>query len=445
MVLKSCLVPLIFLVGTLCWCIYRDIQLEKQYPGDLRNPVVGERLIQEDKLPYFYKWKQQDGIRYYDPDAFHDSKVSNITATPFFHHLLSPIANWPQRTISRFWLMIEYGMLLVIAIIAFLMAGNLQQRWAVLITTGLFLFTEAWKSHIASGQKYLFIPWLVFLFYFFVTRKSKVFYAVAAGLTAMSLVLIRPNALLFFLPFLLLIKNYPVRYWVAFCIPVVLLTAWIVGNKEERALWLDYKKSLSQHIKIHQDLGPDRQAIDPDPQYAVWEGWNRQQIAYNAKAHSIPVYSENGNFFVLVRDLLHKKIPVALLNALCVAIMAILLTAFIIAGKNRPILLNSLNVAILGYAMYMISDLFSPIFRHQYYGVQWLFPLLLLAAYYTRTRRSVCFILAAGLLLNIVNASFIKMEHTIGEYLLLLGLILFLVYQAIDADKKTKPIENTLL
>src|SRR6187549_2846741 len=86
----------IILLSLLTHCIYRDIQLSKQNTGDLRNRVVGARLQKDGKDPYFYKWKKEDGFRYFDPANQGPLAVSNITATPFFHDLLFPVCNWPQ-------------------------------------------------------------------------------------------------------------------------------------------------------------------------------------------------------------------------------------------------------------------------------------------------------------------------------------------------------------
>ena len=45
-------IPLIILAClALCWCIYRDIQLDKQMPDDLRNRVVGARLQMDGHSP----------------------------------------------------------------------------------------------------------------------------------------------------------------------------------------------------------------------------------------------------------------------------------------------------------------------------------------------------------------------------------------------------------
>jgi hypothetical protein len=81
------------------------------------------------------------------------------------------------------------------------------------------------------------------------------------------------------------------------------------------------------------------------------------------------------------------------------------------------------QVAILGYCLYMISDLFSPITRWQYYTVQWLFPLLLAAAVYDRRDKWAFLLLMTGLGLNIINIDRIGIEHSLGEYLMLAALI----------------------
>jgi hypothetical protein len=71
----------------------------------------------------------------------------------------------------------------------------------------------------------------------------------------------------------------------------------------------------------------------------------------------------------------------------------------------------------------MLVDLFSPVYRHQYYGVQWLFPLLLAASVYKPANRGFYVALLTGLLLNVINTGFIKMEHSLGEYLILITLL----------------------
>ena len=83
------------------------------------------------------------------------------------------------------------------------------------------------------------------------------------------------------------------------------------------------------------------------------------------------------------------------------------------------------NIALLAFCLYMISDFSSPIWRHQYYTVQWLFPLLVAATVYKPANKWLYGGLLFGLLLNIINTDYIKMEHTIGEYLIF-GILLYM-------------------
>lgn len=80
----------------------------------------------------------------------------------------------------------------------------------------------------------------------------------------------------------------------------------------------------------------------------------------------------------------------------------------------------------------MITDLFSPIFRGQYYAVQWFFPLLMLAAYWTKSEWWLCGLAVTALFLSIINTALIKMEHSIAEYLFLATFILFALKRKIS-------------
>jgi hypothetical protein len=412
----------VLLLSVFGWCLYRDIQLEKQHTCDLPNRVIGARLEKDGKSPYFYRWKPTDGMRYFGLGPVSYGKASGMTASPFFHHLLAPIADLPQRTISGIWLVASYLMLLLCTVIAFTLAGNTMQRWTVIATSVLFLLTDAWKLHISNGQIYLVIPLLACLFYYFI-NKTSLLHGAIAGLTAIALVLNRPTALLYLLPFLLLIKHYRVRYLLAFFVPVVCILGWIISSQQERQLWLDYKSSISEHIKVHQGLPLDKVPPTPVPKYDMLEGWNKKEILDNRSKFTVNIHSENGNFFVLVNQFFHTKIPVALLNILSLTIILLLFTTFFIKAKKQHELLHPINIALLGYCLYMISDLFSPIHRHQYNGVQWLFPLLLAASLFNTKHRWIYFFIGLGLVLNIVNIEFVKMEHTQGEYIMLVAFL----------------------
>lgn len=418
---KSAGLALVLLLLALGYCIYRDIHLEQQYTSDLRNRVVGARLEMEHISPYFYTWRPGDPVRYYDPNniQWQDDSVaiSKNTATPFLHQLMAPVAGLPERTISRIWLVLEYLLFIACAALALGMTVNRQQKGMVLAAALLFLFTEAWKSHIVTGQYYLLVPFLALLFYYLFRRPGSLLNAAAAGVCAITLVLIRPNTLIFFLPFLFVLKRYSVRYISVFFVPVVLMAGLSLTNPWERSLWKDYRQFVGKSIQMHQSAGIDLVPQNNKPYYTDWEGWHQSAIKKSMAQYPFTLHCEHGNVFLLFDKITHTRLPLAVLNGSAAFIILLLLWLF--ARRQKQGVQDLHVVAIAGFCLYMVSDLFSPVWRHQYYTVQWLFPVLLAAAHYKPEQRKWFIGIGVALLLNILNTSFIKMEHTIGEYLLL--------------------------
>ncbi len=408
-------------IAVLPWSVYRDVQLEKRGSEDLRNRVVGARMEKDGLSPYFYKWKDGDGLRYYDPRNFDTLLVSNVTASPFFHHLLYPIAELPQSSFADVWLIIEYCMLAIMMLCGVLLSATKLQRWLVIITGFAFLFTEAWRQHIANGQNYLFIPFLAMIFYYIVRNRKTLMWAFIAGMIAIVLILIRPNAVVFFVPFLLLIKKYGRNYMLVFVIPFFIAAIWFVTDSNERFIWKQYRASVNQQIKLHQDESPAKYKPRPDPAYTVWEGIDLDTRKRDSILHPQKIYSENGNVFVMARLVFHKQVDKTSLFILSACSIFLLLAVFYYRHYVKGFTLPA--VAFAGFAMFMISDLFSPVYRHQYYTVQWLFPLLLAASLYRPVQLKLYCFLAAGLVLNILNIPIIPLEHTIGEYIMLVTFI----------------------
>lgn len=422
----------VFFALVLSWSVYRDLHLERQYAGDLRNRVVGARMQKDGMSPYFYKWKQGDGFRYYDPNNFDSLRVSNITASPFYHYLMYPLTELPQRSISVVWLVLQYAVLLFIVLLALGAAHTPQQRWLGILTASLLLITEAWKMHAGNGQNYTIIVLLCMIFYCCISKKT-VLMALLAGIAATTLILIKPTTVLFFVPFLFWVKTISRTRLFCSLLPVIISVAWILTSSRERHLWTDYRENIAQQILLHQDEEPDKQVNTADPRFPEWEGINQAAVSREAAIFPMKVYSENGNFFVLVQQLLHRKINKTVLSVM--SLISILLVVWLFWQRHRASGFLLTDMAIAGFCLYMIADLFSPVYRHQYYATLWLFPLMISAVSYNASLQKIYCLIAAGLVLNILNIPFLPMEHTMGEYMMLLGFIL------LSLRRKTHRIE----
>ncbi|MGC4036718.1 MAG: glycosyltransferase 87 family protein [Chitinophagaceae bacterium] len=412
--------------SSLGWCVYRDVQIEKQYPGDLRNRIVGARLQKDGIPPYFHKWKIGDDLRYYDPQNFDSLKVSNITATPFFHNLMYPIADFQQRDISITWLWITYFFFLAIAIAFFIKAKSPEQKAMTVIISATFLYSQGWIGHIAQGQSYIVIPVLCSAFYFSIKRTGLLF-AILAGISAVSLVLVRPTAIVFLIPFLLLHKQFSVKYKLALLASSLFILAFAFGSAEKISFWKDYAGAMSEQLKSHQGLSPTIQHNDAAPKVDSYEGWNYQQIKQDIQTFPFYFRREHGNAFIFINHVVHIKTPVFALALVTGILMLILSVIYYKRGYQFRTTNNIDNLALFAFCLYMITDIFSPIYRAQYYVSQWLFSLCLAAATFKKSESIFFSFIIIGILLNSINISFLTMEPVLGEYIIFVSTVFLIL------------------
>jgi hypothetical protein len=413
---------ILFLLVVLSHSVFRDVQLEKQYTGDLRNRIVGARLQKDGKLPYFYYWQSKDGMRYFDPINLNKSAgtVSPITASPFFHQLLYPICDLYQATLSKFWFVFQWLLLTAMIWIACSFTSDGNERWLLINTGVLFTMTEAWKSLIVNGQIYLFYAFLMICVIGGLMSNKKRG-AVMAGLVMAAWILNRPIGIIALLPMLLLYSQRRIFFFTTIG-SLMLYGVFLLSSPFEKILWQNYADGMRMQVKLHQEADP-KASLAPYilPENRQLEGIDFNEVDRNMADHPIAVYSENGNFFVLYRLLTHKKISLPWLNMFVLLSIGTLLALFYFVHKKYKA--SPAQILIFAFTLYMVIEILSPVYRHQYNAVQWL-PLVLVALEIPVNRRSsVLFLMALGLLLNIENMEWIPMRHTLGEFLWLITII----------------------
>lgn len=408
------LICVLIAVSSLGWCIYRDIQIEKLYPGDLRNRITGSRLQMAGISPYFYHSKPGDSQWFYDPQNYYNRIHSNVTCTPFFHQIISPIALLPQRTISRLWLFIDYVIILLISFMALRRKASIKQKWAVAIIVLFFLYTYAWTENVYCGQMYLFISLLGFLHFYILSRKPTILNGMLAGIVAISLVLIRPPAALCLLPLVFLIKTYPRKFIWAYFISVACILLIAFGSQQSRQYWSDYGKIV--YIFSHGDKRKFKHEVPVQP--VNLEGWNIDEVMDHARQFSYKSNGENGNLKVFPFYFFKYR---ATPKVLSIALLVTIGTLFWIIYRKRIKLQKPTLfwLTLTGFCFYMVAEFYSPVYRHTYNSVQWIFPLILLASYYSSGYRKIFIIgILTGLFLNAPFIHFIQMQATLGEYLI---------------------------
>lgn len=427
---KWVILNLLLLAGILAHSVYRDIHLDNQYPADLRNRVVGARLQKDGKLPYFFHWQKADYPRYADPYNLQDTTLpaSNITASPFFHQMLIPFCEIQQRTFSRLWLVMQYVLLALMLWMISRFAETKNQTLLLLNVAILFTLTEAWKSNITEGQLYLIEAFLISCTFCSLLYNNKKSWIVA-GICAALLVLTRPTALILFIPFVFEIRKFFV-FLASSWISLALYGLFVLSSHFEKSLWEQYRHALQKHIELHQYSNADILFPWNGPLVYQIEGYDLKQAALDAKKHPIEISTESGNFYVVYKNILHRNMPLKVLNGLSVLSLITLCSLFFYFGRRHPA--EIYQVALFAFLLYMLVELFSPIKRHQYYVVQWL-PLILAGFLCLRSglnpKDPASLLLVAGLVLTITNISWIFDRNTLGELAWFCGL-LFIVFNS---------------
>ena len=416
--------------------VYRDILFEKEDPSDLRNRIVGARLQKDGKLPYHYHWQIADGIRYYNQQEDQwistngkrqeiipqDSDVNKITASPFFHELLYPVCDLPQRTISRIWF---WGQYILLACIISMISGLTRDKrikWLLLNIGVLFTTTEAWKALISAGQLYLAEAFLMCCILTALVKNNKKG-MIIGGICAAIFVLTRPIAFVLFVPFLFYYKKY-LPFLLTSLAGFICYILFVISNPKEMAIYKDYINGMKMHVQLHQDAdnGLPPAHITEESKFSNIEGFDIAETERLPIIYPTKIYSENGNIFVIYYKILHKKLPLPVLVAGMIFTVCVLTILFFLHAEKYPP--QTLRILLFSLILYMIVEIFNPIYRHQYNTVQW-FPLVLAGFLPLQDWKNKVFIfLILGLVLNIVNLDWLPMRHTLGEFCWLTGLLM---------------------
>lgn len=138
----------------------------------------------------------------------------------------------------------------------------------------------------------------------------------------------------------------------------------VLGNHFEKLLRENYQQALEKHIEIHQNGKADELFMPGGPTLPYLPGFNFNVVAENTKRHPVAVSTESGNVFIVYKNILHRRMPLKLLNTLNLISLALLSgLLFYFGRKHRPPLEQVMIFALL---LYMLEEFFSPVERHQY-------------------------------------------------------------------------------
>ena len=122
-----------------------DLQNTFVYWGtDLRNRVVGARLIIDGIEPYFFSWHQGLSDRFLDPLDPVNSVISRVSVPPTVLALQSTIASLPYMPQKIIWLIVQWSAFLGSV---FLLIKTSKSQ----VKTNLILVVSFFLSIVFSG------------------------------------------------------------------------------------------------------------------------------------------------------------------------------------------------------------------------------------------------------------------------------------------------------
>jgi hypothetical protein len=416
---------LVFLVllMVLLHTIYKDARSSLPMPDDLRNRIVGSRVLADGGSPYYYNWQQGDSMRYYDTPNHTDQVVSSATSTPFFHWVMGTVSNLGQSEMNLFWFMLTYIALAIccgFALLAMPPSGR-NKLYLIIVTALLFTYTAGWRFHINVGQNYIFVPAIALGCYYCLTQKANFFHLFLFALLATSVVLLRPLTIVFFIPFIFYLTRY-VKWVISSAVLLVIYIAFVLFSPVQKKNWEDYFSSVQIHIKLHQNLMPILQNQNPVFISGV-EGVDINSNINRQWVQDVKQDDERSNFFIFYGKHTGKELTIKVMNYLTIVccILILLPLAFI---RFKKMDVNVEILLLLGFVMYNTCEFLFPIVRYTYNFVQFIFPVLLLVKSFKKIYILPMLLIYYGIYCNIITDFSIFMLHTKGQFMIMAAMLL---------------------
>ena len=424
----------LLIVGLLSLALYgiyrTDIVQRNVEWKDMRNRVVGARLMKDGIAPYYHHWHPGDSLKYVmdlDIDTSHYRRTSACTASPFFHRAFIPIAGFDESTIERGFFIFFY---MLFAAMVCAMLYKSKQIIITLLFAVAFIFSDGWVMHIVVGQ-YYFIFGCLFFAIACLLMKNKHF---LAGLLLAFLVLLRPNAVLFGVPFLFVILPYK-RCFAGFALGILAYGLFAMSSPFEQKNWKEYSSSIKYYSQLHLDFLDKKTVKLEDASYnidslvpPVFEGSNLKALAIqHTSTPETQYFREQYNFYLAYKVIFKKAPSMLILNALLAGGILFIMTVLFLKKRRDWNSFPLPSLLFSGLLMYELSCFFAGVTSFPYQMTQWFAGIALMVIFYKKIPK-VLFVLAFGAMVgNIVFMPVILGRHLFTESLYLLTLFLIIM------------------
>jgi len=318
---------------------------------DLRNRIVGARLMQAALDPYHFKWTPGEPEIWLDPLDKPESPITRTSVPPSVLAALTPIASLPYRYIRLLWLAVQWGCLLGTLFLLSKCTTSKEKAYLVWSVGLLFSLSYSWRNHVEVGQIYIIYSFFIALAHFLMFKfhvSGKILGGALLGTTAsMKLPLL-----------IVLIPMFIFRRWrilSGFLIGVLVAVGGSIfmGGAE---VWENYFSAMRVHGFIEYSWEMLPKAVYPE----------RIEGMTNLLKHL------SGSPDTSMLGLFNKYFEVNISTVLMPVVIIISLFAALFLWKNRKKQPSISLIFLIGLVFVFIADFFLPGPRYGYQDVIWI-------------------------------------------------------------------------
>jgi len=375
---------------------------------DLNSRIIGSRLLEDGRSPYFYHWTASDSAYLLDPNVSLPYNLNGVTTTPFFLWLQQPLAKMNYCHIKFFWWLIEESLLFATMLLTCLLPVKLgRQLLTIVLSAVFFCYSRNWWQHIYSGQYYILFAFVFALTAWLSKKKRGVALFIFPVMT-----LIRPFFMLAALPWML--KKNAVKPQLKYLVAGVVVSAMLLFLSGTIKLMPEFNKAMkfySSEVIGWQQEEPTRDSLI---------SLTKMEDCVN-KMETMRTFA-GGCLFPVQHYL--KLFNIRSGNSLLfLGMLVFFLFLFIQLTGYKRITGTTENLLLTSFIIYILCELFTPANRNPYNMVEYLGVLGLLI---NSANKTSLFLLVAGLALNHDFPFRFSYQREIGEMLILLSVYLVL-------------------
>lgn len=310
--------------------LFVSLQDVQRYAGiDLRNRVVGARVMLAGHNPYAFHWQPGMPLEWLDP--VHDPRVHRLTAPPTTLWLYATLAPLPYRAQRILHCLLEWAALIAsIALLARLVPEGRLRLLFVLVALVFFVLGDIWRMHVERGQVYVFHLLALTLGAYLLAHERDWTAGLAFGLAAF----MRLNLLVLVPAFFLLGKGRTAGMALALVVGGILMTLPFTPA----GTWAGYLDVGNQYYTLC--WNPESLEIHPPPEHkGPVEGYDFD-VHLRDQGPDAPVLTANSLPVLYQRLQAAWSLPAGDLGVVCKALLVffslVLFALLYVARKASP-------------------------------------------------------------------------------------------------------------